>query len=59
MAYVGHHPDYRVPPGRAGWRETRAHRFEGIDGLWLTSFAFGAIVTLSALVFLVPMLLFG
>jgi hypothetical protein len=59
MADIAHHPPYR-PPARAParedqWREAVAAYRAGINGTWVASFLFGLIVTLSALVFLVPM----
>jgi hypothetical protein len=56
MAYVTHQPPYRPLAQRPEWgRNAKAKHGTGIDGQWLVSFAFGAIVMLSALVFLVPM----
>ena len=60
MAYVTHHPPYRPPVLRADWRRNAIAKYvAGIDGQWLVSFAFGAIVTVSALIFLVPMVIWS
>jgi hypothetical protein len=56
MAYVAHHPRFRASVFHADrWRDAFARYRAGIDGTWAASLVFGVIVTLSALVFLVPM----
>jgi hypothetical protein len=64
MAYVAHHPtDHAVPP-HVEWRRNAIARSRAgirarIDGTWVASLVFGVLVTVSALVFLVPMLIWG
>jgi hypothetical protein len=57
MAYVSQHPHRRGFRFDISWLEQANRARTGIDGQWIVSLTFGAVVTLVALAFLVPMMI--